>query len=132
MTRRVESRSRDFALYVGIGVMVVAGVWAFASHSARTGHSITDFDLNWLALAGTTAVALGETIRTSRRLWRKTRFWYVVAAAVILQLGLGRAVLWRAPRISTFVWGCIVFPATLAVLQAVIAHFTRDRWADGG
>jgi len=127
MKRRFAKRSRDFAIYVGIGVTAVAAVWAFAFYTARPGRSITDFDLNWLALAGTTALVFGETIRAGRRLWRQTRFWYVVAAALVVQLGLGTAVLWRAPRISTLVWGCIVFPATFAALQAVMAHFTREQ-----
>src|SRR5437899_2599949 len=99
MKRRVARRLRDLALYVGIGVAVSTAAWAFGFYTARAGHSITDFELNWLALAGATALVFGETIRTSRRLWRKRRFWYVVAAAFIVQLGLGTAVLWRAPRL---------------------------------
>ena len=124
MTCRVGSRIRDFVIYLAIAVAVYAAIVIFAFN---TRHPITDLEFNWMGLAGVTAIVFGETIRTSRRLWRNARFWYVVAAALIVQFGLGTAVLWRAPRLSTLVWGCIIFPANFAALQACIAHFTRVR-----
>jgi hypothetical protein len=125
--RRAAARAKDFILYIAIAVTVFTVLIAFAFYTAKTGRPITAFELNWIALAGTTVLGFGETIRISRRLWRARRFWYVVAAGLFVQLGLGTVILWDAPRISTLIWGCLVFPATFAALQAGIARFTRDR-----
>ena len=125
--RGIASRVWDFVLYIGISVTVIAVVIASAFYTARPGRPITAFQFNWMALAGTTAIVFGETIRTTRRLWGKPRFWYVVAAGLVVQLGLGTAILWEAPRISTLIWGLMVFPLTFAALNASIEHFTRDQ-----
>ena len=124
MKQGTVSRIRDFGVYVAIAIAVYVAIVLFAFNTTQP---ISDFEFNWIGLAGVTVVVFGETIRTSRRLWREARFWYVIATALIAQLGLGTAGLWRAPRLSTVIWGCVIFPASFAALQVCIGHFTRAR-----
>ena len=122
-------RFRDFVIYIGIGVALVAVVMAFASYEARSGRATTPFELNGIGLAGTTAVVFGEIIRTNRRSWRKARFWCVLGAALVAQLGVGTLFLWDAPRLSTLIWG-IVLPLDYAVVERCVILTARPTLCD--
>jgi cation transport ATPase len=69
---------KDWLLYVAIAFLIVILVWAFAFHQAKTGGS-PKLPLKWLDFAAMTAVVFGYAIRACRRLWRKQKFWLVLA-----------------------------------------------------
>jgi len=122
MPRRQEraGRIRDLLLYTAIGVLIVAALSAFAVHQARTGGS-PNLPLKWLGFAGMTAIVFGNTIRGSRPLWGRQRFWLLVGLFFAMHSGLGMFVLMRVPTVPLVLYG--VLPGVEYVILAAYLDF---------
>ena len=105
--RKAGDRLRDFLLYVAISLSLVAAIILFAAHQAKTGQA-AGLPLNWLGFAAMTALVFGDAIRITRRQWRQRRFWLLLGVAFLVQVSVGAALLWNAPRMSTLVWVVLI------------------------
>src|SRR5437764_11648711 len=81
-------RVRDWLLYVGIAVLIVAVIVLFAMHSVKAGGS-PDLPLKWMAFVGVTAIMFGYAVRAWRRSWRQPRFWLLLIVFAVVHSGLG-------------------------------------------
>ncbi len=95
MSRRsAKSRLVDFALYVIIGMAVVAFAAVYAIYAVRVGGK-GELPLKWIGLVGETAVLFGYGVRAMRPYWRNGRFWagflgFLTAHSVVYTLVLLR------------------------------------------
>ena len=122
MPRRQKraGRIRDLLLYTAIGALIVAALSTFAVHQARTGGS-PNLPLKWLGFAGMTAIVFGNTIRGSRPLWGRQRFWLLVGLFFAMHSGLGMFVLMRVPTVPLVLYG--VLPGVEYVILAAYLDF---------
>src|SRR5580704_12493851 len=81
-------RVRDFLLYCLIGLLVAGIAVLIGFYQAKAVLPATS-SLKWVGFSGMTAFAFGYVIRYSRRFWRQSRFWWVLALLLALHLGLG-------------------------------------------
>jgi hypothetical protein len=62
------------------------------------------------------AIVYVTAIHDGRSSWASMRFWSGLAAAALVEIGLGTLVLWNAPRLSTWVWAGL-YPINLVALE---------------
>lgn len=90
----MRSRTRDFLLYVLIGLLVVAAAilcGIYYVNPATAG--------KWIDFAIMSAFIFGNAIRYSKSLWTLRRFWWALASFLLVHLIVGFAVLKRFPTV---------------------------------
>ena len=98
------ARSRDFVLYVVIGIAAVGATIWWTFHEAKVGSSPT-WPMKWLAFAALTGIAFGYAIRGQRPNWRKPKFWAAVGVLAVAHLTLGIFVIWRLSALPLILMG---------------------------
>jgi hypothetical protein len=121
--QRRAGRIRDLLLYAANGVLIVAALWAFAVHQAKTGGSPI-LPLKWLGFAGMTAIVFGYAIRESRRSWGRQRFWLLLGLFFAMHSGLGVFVLMRVPTVPLILYGMLT-GVEYVVLAVYLDYFLR-------
>jgi energy-converting hydrogenase Eha subunit G len=86
--RKAASKIKDFLLYCLIGVLVAATAMLVGLYQARAGLS-PESSIKWIGFAGMTMFAFGYVIRHFRRFWAQPKFWWLLAAFLVLHLALG-------------------------------------------
>jgi hypothetical protein len=114
-------RTRDFLLYVAIGVGIVGLVGWLGFHQARTDQP-PGLPLKWLGFAGMTALVFGRTTQSARRWWRTRRFWLLLAALLIVQSCVGVLLLLRVPTAPLILYALLT-PLNSVALEACMAFF---------
>jgi len=71
-----------------IGVVVAATAMLVGLYQARAGVS-SESSIKWIGFTGMTTFAFGYAIYYSRRFWRSPKFWWFLAAFLVLHLALG-------------------------------------------
>ena len=97
---------KDLLLYTAIAVLIVAAIWGFAVHQAKTGGSPT-LPLKWLGFAGMTAIVFGNAIRACRRLWGRQKFWVLLGLFFAVHSTLGVFVLMSVPTVPLVLYGVL-------------------------
>ena len=119
--RSRSARAKDLLLYVAIGIAIVALLWVFAVHQARTGGS-PNLPLKWLGFAGMTGVVFGYAIRACRRSWRKPRFWALLSIFFAVHSGLGVLILMKVQEVPLLLYAVLTGPEYL-LFAAYLAFF---------
>jgi len=118
--RTLASQLRDLAIYVGVAFGMLLGVWVLVAYDIRRGGPPDPARVNWLILGLVTCVVYINAIHEGGRLRRSPRFWGGLGLALLVQLVVEVAALWKAPRIHVYIW-------TIAALlnMAVLDLFMR-------
>jgi hypothetical protein len=112
---------RDWILYVGIAILLVGMIAAFAVRDADAGRS-RSLPLKWIGFVGTTAIVFGYAIRACRPSWRIRKFWYLLSLFLAAHLGLGVFVLTAVDRVALWFYG-LLSGVEYAVLSAYLGFF---------
>lgn len=82
MNKRTNSnRVRDFALYLVIGIALLALIFAVAYFGVNG-----DLFIEWFSLAAFTLLLFGYFIADSRSLWKRSKFWVISSLCLLLHL----------------------------------------------
>ncbi len=116
---------RDYALYVGIAVVIYGAVVSYGEYQFRTGRR-SELPLNWLGFTVVTGIVFVDALRD--RSWRRwPAFLRALGVTFALQCGVGCALLWNAPRMSVFVWA-ILLPLDYVLVDRTLGFLThKDR-----
>jgi hypothetical protein len=115
MKRTIASQLRDLAIYVGVGVAMLVGVWALVAYDTSRGTPSNPARVNWLILGLVTGIVYINAIHEGRRFRRRPRFWAGLGIALLVQVVGSVVALWNAPKIPVFIWTIAVM-ANMAVV----------------
>jgi Na+-driven multidrug efflux pump len=135
MKRTIASQLRDLAVYVGVGVAMLVGVWGLVAYDTGRGAPSNPARVNWLSLGFVTCIVYINAIHEGRRFRRRPRFWTGLGIALLVQVVGAVVVLWNAPRVPVFIW-TIAALANMAVVGGFMHWWLRSglvsRKAAGG
>jgi hypothetical protein len=111
------SKIRDWLIYVGVGLAVVASIIIYANSTGNRG----EFPTRWVGLVVNTALVFWILIKQRRALWHELSFWLTVLALLAVHSAAFTVVLLKAEE-----WPLVWF-VPCAVVEVLVLSVTLER-----
>ena len=111
----VSGRVRDSIIYIGISLLLVVFVVAYAEFAPKG----SEFPVQWVWLFVITLIVFGYAAKALRRLWRQTKFWFTYAALLGLHLLAFWALISRMQSHFLLLTSVVAGPEVIAVCLCI-------------
>ena len=110
-----RKRLRDLLLETIVAVAIVVALVVYSRK----------INFKWLAFFANTAVIFGYAVRILQPLWKKTKFWAVLAALLLLHLAIGGYAISRVEEIA-LIWYVPLIPAEIFLICVVVQRTNSE------
>jgi cell division protein FtsW (lipid II flippase) len=118
-----KNRTRDYVVYVGVGLLVACGAAAYGIYTARHG-IVPQFKNDWTVALVTAGIAFGFVLRSPSPK-HDARFWVVWSLLLLLHFVIFLPVLSRMNKVPLVLGGLIApveFVALSFLLNKLLNH----------
>ncbi len=120
-----RARVRDFLLYVGAGVIVVAAAASYGIYAAKTGKQIS-FKNDWSVTITAAAVGFGYGLKGFWHLRRNPAFWAAWSGLLFAHFIILIPLLSRMEKVSLILGG-VSAPADMVAIHWVVSKIVLPK-----